>query len=103
MALMTSGSLISWLMLKTASMLNHISIHGPKNFPTNLVPSCWIIKGAVMMAIVMEMVGTSGLTTRSPSMADDTLMGGVMRLSARSALPPIMAGHTSHFVFVLLT
>ena len=44
-----------------------------------------------------------GLKILSPSIADDTDMGGVIMPSASKAAPPIIAGHFNHFNFALLT
>src|SRR6476620_8579554 len=51
----------------------------------------------VKIASTMGTVGMPGLRMRKPSMAEDTEIGGVIIPSASKALPPIIAGITSHF------
>ena len=46
----------------------------------------------------MGTVCKSGFSTRSPSMAEATEMGGVMMPSASSAAAPMMAGRYSHLM-----
>ena len=52
------------------------------------------------MVITIGTVGKPGCTILSPSMAEETVMGGVIIPSAKSAQPPIIAGIISHFAFL---
>lgn len=58
---------------------------------------------AAIIEITIGTVGISLLKIRSPSMADETEIGGVMMPSASNAAPPIIAGKSNHLVFVLRT
>ncbi len=49
------------------------------------------------------MVLSSGLNIFKPSTAEETEIGGVIIPSAKSVLPPIIAGTMSHFIFVFFT
>ena len=49
------------------------------------------------MVIVIGIMGRAGYMSFNPSMAEVTEMGGVIRLSAIIKLPPIIAGHITHF------
>ena len=62
-----------------------------------------MVNKAIKILITIGMVLISGLKIRSPSTADETEIGGVIIPSASKALPPIIAGTMSHFIFVLLT
>ena len=48
------------------------------------------------IAITIGIVGMSGLKIKSPSTAEETEIGGVIIPSAKSKLPPIIAGTISH-------
>ena len=72
---------------------------GPNDFPINAVPNCWIKKSAVMMINTIGITGIVGLTNANPSMADITVIDGVIIPSARSVLPPIMANMYNHDSF----
>ena len=55
------------------------------------------------MPITMGMVFNSSLKNFNPSTAAETEMGGVIMPSAKSALPPTIAGTNNHLNFVRLT
>ena len=99
----TSTLVPIWITPKTANIVNQISIIGAKNFPTNLVPNCWMVNNTNSIAITIGTVGISGLKIRNPSTAEETEIGGVIIPSASKALPPIMAGTISHWILVLFT
>ena len=44
-----------------------------------------------------------GFNSPNPSIAEVTVMGGVIIPSAKSVLPPIMAGNINHFILALRT
>ena len=91
---------------KMAIMPNHTIIMGPNNLPIEAVPNCCTKNKTLIMAITMVtmvcwvMSWNTGICL-SPSMAEVTVMGGVIIPSANRAAPPIIAGITSHFLRLL--
>ena len=95
----TAGWCRIWTKPKVPMVLNHRNMMGPNAAPTTLVPNCWKPNSSVMMTSTMVMMVPSvraGSMSFSPSIAEDTEMGGVMMPSARSVPAPMMAGHSSH-------
>jgi hypothetical protein len=54
-----------------------------------------------MIPIVIPIVGIPGYLMASPSIADDTVIGGVIMPSANIAAPPNKAGNNNHFLRLL--
>ena len=73
---------------------------GPKKLPTNLVPNCWIKNKERSINKTTGTTGTSDNTKPKPSIADVTVIAGVMTPSARRALPPTMASTDKETVFL---
>ena len=63
-----------------------------------LVPKRWIKNIIEMMPNTMGTIGISGDMSCSPSMADVTVMAGVITPSAIIVLAPIMARMANHFL-----
>jgi hypothetical protein len=72
-------------------MKNHKNIIGPNEPPINLVPNLWITKIPVMMTMAIGKIGILGLIFSNPSIAETTVMDGVIIPSASKVHPPIMA------------
>ena len=62
-----------------------------------------MVNNMTKMAITIGTVFISGLNVFIPSTADETEIGGVIIPSAKSALPPIIAGTINHCILVFLT
>ena len=85
---------------------NHTIIMGPKNFPIDAVPNCCTKNSKLIMAITIVtmvccVISWNAGICLNPSIAEVTVIGGVIIPSASNAAPPIMAGITSHFLRLL--
>ena len=76
---------------RTPSIRNHTSMKGPKYRPIRPVPACCMRNMRKMISRTIGTTGTAGATRRSPSMADVTVMAGVITPSAMRAAAPIAA------------
>ena len=74
-----------------ASIRNHTSIIGPKNFPMAWVPNCCMKNSTVRMPMAIMTTGISWFNVSSPSTDERIVSEGVMTPSASRAAPPIMA------------
>ena len=64
---------------------------GPKKRPMRPVPACCIRNMPMIMANTIGSTGIVGLAMRNPSMADVTVMAGVITPSAINADAPTAA------------
>lgn len=93
----------------TAKKVNQINITGPNELPMIPVPNLWIKNKTKSTHEVMiktfccELLNEIGpkCWPFKPSRADVTETAGVKVPSANNAAPPIKAGQTSHFAFLL--
>ena len=78
---------------------------GPKNLPIEAVPNCCRKNRTVIMPITIPTMVDCWISLKAcnclnPSIAEVTVIGGVMMPSAKSAAPPSMAGLTNHFLLL---
>ena len=85
---------------KMPNILNQITINGPNDLPNTEVPNCCTTNKRVMIKSTIGITGIDGFMMRNPSIAETTVMDGVMIPSARSVLPPIIAKIKSQLLFL---
>ncbi len=73
-----------------ASIENQINMIGPKELPMKLVPNCCIKKSAAKINSTIGTTGIWALKSFNPSIAEVTVIEGVITPSARSAAAPTM-------------
>ena len=80
-----------------------MSIIGPNEPPMLLLPKRWNTKSITSIITMMGTVLIPGFNCSKPSIAEETLIGGVIMPSASKALPPIIAGTINHPILVRLS
>ena len=80
-----------------------MTIIGPNDLPITRVPDCWIKN---KIEIITMLIGTTGVLLfkpLKPSIAETTVIDGVIIPSAINVLAPIMAITYNHFFLLLRT
>ncbi len=80
-----------WVHPRMPSIRNHRSMNGPNRRPILAVPALWKRKMPSIMPITTGSTGIEGLITERPSMADVTVIAGVITPSAISVDAPMAA------------